>query len=415
MPPARWSSCAAPTIRRPAGAIHGAFGLALLNETKHAVGENDERDDDRFYGDARRTLEHPRSERHDDRGEEQVDQWVCELGQEPAPRLDDGAGREFVGTHLVESCGGLDLGQTTFYVSTEDADYFARIEQRRIAGERPFWSRLSHDRRSSHPHDRLPAPKGRWFQKRWRPFCASRVKTEGAAQEREVFTPQRGDARRDSHRVVLGWFRRTRAEPTSRSLVVVRFAGSAPASRRIPPNLPGRIRSGWPSETHVGMSLGYVTARLVECAFIGIGLLSLLTIVTLGHGATAADSGSLLLVNQSLVALHNWTFLLGPGLVDGVGTGMILGYLMFKSGLVSPQIALIGVIGGTMLAASGFAVLLGIIPQGSAVQNILTAPEIIWELFLGPWLTFKGFRALPAISEAVRGETVTSPVVATAG
>jgi len=67
-----------------------------------------------------------------------------------------------------------------------------------------------------------------------------------------------------------------------------------------------------------------------------------------------------------------------------------------------------------MLAASGFAVLLGIIPQGSAVQNILTVPEIIWELFLGLWLTFKGVRALPAISEAVRGETVPSPVVATA-
>src|SRR5213594_795223 len=29
------------------------------------------------------------------------------------------------------------------------------------------------------------------------------------------------------------------------------------------------------------LALGYVTARLVECAFIGIGLLSLLTIVTL--------------------------------------------------------------------------------------------------------------------------------------
>src|SRR5438552_9006660 len=57
------------------------------------------------------------------------------------------------------------------------------------------------------------------------------------------------------------------------------------------------------------LALGYVTARLVECAFIGIGLLSLLSCVTLRQGATGTDAGSLLVVGKSLVALHNWTFL----------------------------------------------------------------------------------------------------------
>src|SRR5580765_257815 len=59
--------------------------------------------------------------------------------------------------------------------------------------------------------------------------------------------------------------------------------------------------------TNETLALGYVTARLVECAFIGIGLLSLLTIVTLRQGAAGADAGSLLVVGKSLVALHNWT------------------------------------------------------------------------------------------------------------
>ena len=164
------------------------------------------------------------------------------------------------------------------------------------------------------------------------------------------------------------------------------------------------------------LALGYVTARIVECAFIGIGLLSLLTIVTMSKGATAADSATLVPIGQSLVAVHNWTFLLGPGLTDGVGTGMILGYLMYKSGLVAPRVAIIGVVGGTLLAASGFAVLLGIIPQGSAAQGILTVPEIIWELFLGLWLTFVGFRAVTKVSDSVRPAALApAPIAGTAG
>ena len=141
------------------------------------------------------------------------------------------------------------------------------------------------------------------------------------------------------------------------------------------------------------LALGYVAARLVECAFIGIGLLSLLTIVTLRQGAVGADAGSLVTVGKSLVALHNWTFLLGPGFADGIGTGMILGWLMYRSGLVSRRMALFGIIGGPLLAASGAAVLFGVIPQGSTAQGIATVPEIIWEAFLGLWLTFKGFKS----------------------
>jgi hypothetical protein len=126
--------------------------------------------------------------------------------------------------------------------------------------------------------------------------------------------------------------------------------------------------------------------------------------VTLRQGAAAADAGSLLVVGKSLVALHNWTFLLGPGFADGIGTGLILGWVMYRSGLVSRRMALFGVIGGPLLAASGIAVLLGVIPQGSAVQGIATVPEIIWEAFLGLWLTFKGFK-----SSAVPHPRVGSP------
>jgi uncharacterized protein DUF4386 len=81
------------------------------------------------------------------------------------------------------------------------------------------------------------------------------------------------------------------------------------------------------------LALGFVTARVVECAFIAVGVLSLLTVLTLRQEAAGADAGSLVAVGKSLVALHDWTFLLGPGFVVGIGNGLLLGYLMYRSGL----------------------------------------------------------------------------------
>lgn len=154
--------------------------------------------------------------------------------------------------------------------------------------------------------------------------------------------------------------------------------------------------------TNEGLALAYVAARIVECTFILVGILSVLAIVTLRQTATAADAGSILTIGKTLHAIHDWTFLFGPGFADGIGTGLILGYVMYRSGLVSKRMALFGVIGGPMLAASGIAVLMGVIPQGGAVQGIATIPEIVWELFLGLWLTFKGFKAIPALASASR-------------
>jgi hypothetical protein len=148
------------------------------------------------------------------------------------------------------------------------------------------------------------------------------------------------------------------------------------------------------------LALSYVAARIVECTFILVGLLSLLTIVTLRQTGAGADPGTLTTIGSSLLATHNWTFLLGPGFADGVGTGMILGYLMFKSGLVGRRMALVGLVGGTLLATSGVGVLLGIIPQGGAVQGIMTIPEIIWEAFLGLYLVAKGFQRTAPIMVA---------------
>jgi hypothetical protein len=99
--------------------------------------------------------------------------------------------------------------------------------------------------------------------------------------------------------------------------------------------------------------------------------------VAAGRWATGADS--LVTTGRSLVAIHDWTFLLGPGWVVGVGNGLILGYLMFPSGLVPRGMAMLGLIGGPLIITSGTAVLFGGIEAGSSAQLIATIPEFVWE------------------------------------
>src|ERR687889_1157513 len=90
------------------------------------------------------------------------------------------------------------------------------------------------------------------------------------------------------------------------------------------------------------LALGYVTARVVECVFIAVGILSVLTVVTLRQEAAAdADAASLVTAGESLVALHEWTRQLGPGFVVGIGNGLVLGYLMYTSRLVPRGMAVL--------------------------------------------------------------------------
>ena len=148
---------------------------------------------------------------------------------------------------------------------------------------------------------------------------------------------------------------------------------------------------------HEALSLGYVTARLAECTFIAIGIVSLLAVVTLRQKAAGADAGSLLTSAKSLVAVRDWTFVLGPGFVVGVGNGLILGYLMYRSGLVPRGMAMLGLIGGPLICVSGLAVVLDVIDKGGAAQFIATIPEFLWELSLGIYPIVKGFKASPIL------------------
>jgi hypothetical protein len=145
-------------------------------------------------------------------------------------------------------------------------------------------------------------------------------------------------------------------------------------------------------------ALGYVTARLMECTFIAVGILGVLAAITLQQDSNAAPA-TLDAISESLVAVHDWTFRLGPGFVVGIGNGLLLGYLMYRSELVPQRMAMLGLVGGPLIVLSGTAVVLGAIEAGSSAQALATVPEFAWELSLGIYLTAKGFRASPLLSK----------------
>jgi hypothetical protein len=142
------------------------------------------------------------------------------------------------------------------------------------------------------------------------------------------------------------------------------------------------------------ISLGYVASRTVESTIIAIGIVSLLSVVTLRKhfAGTGVDATSLTIVGRSLVAIHDRTFLLGPAFCAAFGNGILLGSLMYRSELVPRRMALLGVIGGPLAFVSATAVLFGAYGQSSGTSFVLTLPEILWEASLGIYLIVKGFR-----------------------
>jgi hypothetical protein len=108
-------------------------------------------------------------------------------------------------------------------------------------------------------------------------------------------------------------------------------------------------------------ALGFVAARLIEAAVIMIGVVSLLAVVTLRQslaGSSGVDTPALLFTGQALVAVRDWTFLLGPGLMPAFNA-VLLGSLLYRSRLVPRVIPTMGLVGAPLLLAADLATLFG--------------------------------------------------------
>jgi Domain of unknown function (DUF4386) len=149
------------------------------------------------------------------------------------------------------------------------------------------------------------------------------------------------------------------------------------------------------------LAIGFVAARIIESVFIAAGTIFILGVVSLRQDSPdAAD------LAVSLAALKDWTFLFGPGFTVPLGNGLILGYLMYRSGLVPRRMAWLGMIGGPLLFISSTGDLFEWWETGSTIPGLFVIPEFIWEAFLGIYCAIWGFRKdSPIVRPNWRGNT----------
>jgi len=161
-------------------------------------------------------------------------------------------------------------------------------------------------------------------------------------------------------------------------------------------------------------ALGFVSARILEAGLIIVGVVSVLSLVTLRNdvaGTAGADPASLVTTGHTLLATYDWAFLLSQSLMP-VFNALFLGYVMYRSGLVPRILPTIGLIGAPLLLASDLAIFFGVYDRTAPIAIVAALPIAVWELSLGVYLTVKGFKPSPLTAKASSTEQAPAPVPA---
>jgi len=138
-----------------------------------------------------------------------------------------------------------------------------------------------------------------------------------------------------------------------------------------------------------GIALGLVGARVLEAATIFVGVMLLLTVVTLRQAAAGTQA---LVTSHTLVTMYDRMFLIGQSFMPAIDD-LLLGFLLYQSRLVPRGLSLIGIIGGPILIAGDILVLFGIIGQRDPSTVLFAIPVALFEFSLGIYLIVKGFKS----------------------
>lgn len=148
-------------------------------------------------------------------------------------------------------------------------------------------------------------------------------------------------------------------------------------------------------------ALGFVTTRVMEAAMIFVGVLAIMANYTLRNDAGVAggsDSAALVTTGRSLVAIHDWTFLFGPGLMAALNA-LCIGSVMYRSRMLPRWIPTLGLVGAPLLLISATATLFGAWDQISGPATLFVLPIAIWEFSFGAYMVIKGLKPA-ALDEA---------------
>jgi len=140
-----------------------------------------------------------------------------------------------------------------------------------------------------------------------------------------------------------------------------------------------------------GLALGYVGLRIFEAVIFIVGVISILSILTLSQEYVAGDldASSFQALGTLLLGVYDWTWELGPLIFFALST-LPFYYLLYKSKLVPQWLSGWGFIGGTLLLVSGLSAMFGF-DTTSTIAMFLFLPIAVQEMVLAVWLIVKGF------------------------
>lgn len=141
------------------------------------------------------------------------------------------------------------------------------------------------------------------------------------------------------------------------------------------------------------IALWHVCFRFLEAIVITVGIISVLSLLTLSRqfvAAGAPDIADFAPSGTLLIAIHDWTFVLGPLFMLGINT-MMYSYIFYRTKLVPRFISTLGMTGAALAFVCALLVMFGVIEQVSTLGGLMAAPVAANEMILAVWLLAKGF------------------------
>jgi len=152
------------------------------------------------------------------------------------------------------------------------------------------------------------------------------------------------------------------------------------------------------------IALWHVCFRFLEAIIITIGIISVLSLLTLSREFVTAGAPEIASFQTSgiiLKAIHDWTFMLGPLFMLGINT-MMYSYIFYKSKLVPRFISSLGMTGAAIVFIYALLVMFNVIQQVSVLGAIMALPVAANEIILALWLIVKGFNESAIITMSVK-------------
>ena len=143
------------------------------------------------------------------------------------------------------------------------------------------------------------------------------------------------------------------------------------------------------------MGIGYLSFRMLEAVFIMIGLLSILTVLSISESyvdGAITDKANAQSLGLSFISLHKWTFMLGPNFMLSINT-FIYSFVFYKTKVIPPNLARLGLLASFLIMTAAILELFGVIQQISTWGILLALPIALYEMTLAIYLITKGTKA----------------------